>query len=329
MFREWRDRGLFESTEQRVCDQARPIRKNGWLSQLKLEAITRQVEDEFQGELREDAATEVERVENGDTAENEAMVENEDDSVAEEIVNVEEVNNNVIDSVGDTSHTLNDEHRNIVEQLNETMLEGKTSDGIMFKTVDKKTLKVQTDRVNEAIKYFKSKKITETNDLIKAASVWVAEKIGLKKRDYREKTNRWKRRIEGDIKKLKQDVQLLTRDLKGELGSKRKQKIKELCEKYRVKRKALKTVIVKLKQWMLANSAKRKRYEQRTEQFRQNRIFHLDQKKIYAELYGNGIRSNDVLNAEECTKFWDDIWGLRKEDNREAESLKYLKRESK
>ena len=49
--------------------------------------------------------------------------------------------------------------------------------------------KVQTDRVNDAIKYSKSKNITETNDLIKAASVWVAEQIGLKKRDYREKTN--------------------------------------------------------------------------------------------------------------------------------------------
>ena len=65
------------------------------------------------------------------------------------------------------------------------MLEGKTSDGIILKKVDKKTLKVQTDRVNDAIKYFKS--ITETNDMIKAASVWVAEQIELKKRDYREK----------------------------------------------------------------------------------------------------------------------------------------------
>ena len=37
------------------------------------------------------------------------------------------------------------------------------------------------------IKYFKSKSITETNDLIKAASMWVAEQIELKKRDYREK----------------------------------------------------------------------------------------------------------------------------------------------
>ena len=69
------------------------------------------------------------------------------------------------------------------------MLEGKTSDGIMFKKVDKKTLKLQTDRVNDLIKYFESENITETNDLIKAASLWVAEQIGLKKRDYREKTN--------------------------------------------------------------------------------------------------------------------------------------------
>ena len=66
MFGEWRDRGLFESTEQCVCDQARAIRKNGWLSQLELEAIKRQVEDELKGEFGEDAATEVETVENED-----------------------------------------------------------------------------------------------------------------------------------------------------------------------------------------------------------------------------------------------------------------------
>ena len=115
------------------------------------------------------------------------MVENEVESVADEIVNVEEVNNNVLDSVDDTRHTLNDEHRKTVERLNEIIFERKTSDGIMFKKVHKKILKVQTDRVNDAIKYFKSKNVTETNDLIKAASAWVAGKIGLKKRDYREK----------------------------------------------------------------------------------------------------------------------------------------------
>ena len=175
MFREWRDRGLFESTEQHLCDQARAIRKNGWLSQLELEAIKRQVEDEFLGEFGEDDLTEVETVENKDTAENEAMVENEFESVAEEIMNAEEVNNNVTDSVDDTRHTLNDEHRKIVERLNEIMLEGKTSDGIMFKKVGKKTLKVQTDRANEAIRYFKSKNITESFDVDR---LYVKRKVG-------------------------------------------------------------------------------------------------------------------------------------------------------
>ena len=90
------------------------------MSQLELEIIKRQVEDEFQGEFGEDAATEVETVENEETAEND-MVENEVESVAEEFVDVEKVDNNVIDSVDDTRHNLNDEYRKIVEGLNETI----------------------------------------------------------------------------------------------------------------------------------------------------------------------------------------------------------------
>ena len=41
---------------------------------------------------------------------------------------------------------------------------------------------------------------------------------------------RWKRRIEGDIKKLRKEVNLSTRDLKGELGSKDKQKRIKNCD---------------------------------------------------------------------------------------------------
>ena len=48
MFREWKDRGMFETTEQRVCDQARAIRKNGWLSDLELDMIRRKIENESQ-----------------------------------------------------------------------------------------------------------------------------------------------------------------------------------------------------------------------------------------------------------------------------------------
>ena len=103
------------------------------------------------------------------------------------------------------------------------MVQGRTGDGIMFKKVDKKLLKVQTDRVNEVTKYLNSKSITESNNLIRATGVWMVEWIGLKKADDRKKNEaRWKRRIEGDIKRLRQKVNFLGRKVKGELRLKKK-----------------------------------------------------------------------------------------------------------
>ena len=232
---------------------------------------------------------------------------------------VEEEINEAEDSIGDTEENLSEEHQAIVEKLKKIMVEGRTGDGIMLKKVEKKVLKVQTDRVNEAIKYLKSKSITETKNSIRAASVCVAERIGLKKAEYRKKNEpRWKRRIEGDIKRLRQEVNFLEREVKRELGLKKKRKLSELNERHRVKRKGLKTVIEELKQRMLAKSAKVRRYQQRIEQFRQNRIFDFDQKKVYAELNGDGVRTNDVPNAEESKRFLGEIWSVGKGHNREA-----------
>ena len=52
--------------------------------------------------------------------------------------------------------------------------------------------------------------------MIKAASVWVAERIALKKADHRKKNEPiWKRRIEGDIKRLRQEFNFLEKEVKG------------------------------------------------------------------------------------------------------------------
>ena len=50
-------------------------------------------------------------------------------------------------------------------------------------------------------------------------------------------------------------------------------------------------MIEELKQRMLAKSAKARRYQQITEQFRQNRIFDFDQRKMYAEFNGDGAKT--------------------------------------
>ena len=135
---------MFESTEQRVCDQARAIRKNCRLSELELEVI-----NFTQGEIcsEQDLTVEAETVET-------------------DVGTVEEEINGAEDSISDTEGDLSEEHQATVEQLKKIMMEGRTGDVIMFKKVDKKVLNVQTDRVNEAIKYLKSKIITETDNLI-------------------------------------------------------------------------------------------------------------------------------------------------------------------
>ena len=76
---------MLESTEQRVCDQARATRKNGWLSEHELEAIKSHVEDESQGELcrKQDVTVGTE-------------------TVKTDIGTVEEEINDVEDSIGDT-----------------------------------------------------------------------------------------------------------------------------------------------------------------------------------------------------------------------------------
>ena len=58
-------------------------------------------------------------------------------------------------------------------------------------------------------------------------------------------------------------------------------------------KKGINTVVEELKQRMIAKSAKIKRYDQRINQFRQNRIFSVDQNKIYKELNGSEAGTNE------------------------------------
>ena len=117
----------------------------------------------------------------------------------------------------------------------------------------------------------------------------------------------------GDITRLRQEIKFLERESKGKLGLKIKCKLSKLNERCRVKRKGL--MIQELKQRMLAKSAKIRRYEQGTEQFRQNRIFDFDQKNMYAKFNGGVLRLNDVPNAEESKRVWGDIWSTVEKEN--------------
>ena len=63
-----------------------------------------------------------------------------------------------------------------------------------------------------------------------------------------------------------------------------KRKVEKLLEKFRIRQKALGTVLEELKQRVLATTAKIERYNERIKQYKQNRLFTIDQKKLFAEL---------------------------------------------
>ena len=72
------------------------------------------------------------------------------------------------------------------------------------------TLNRITAKVNRLIELIETKNMTQTNNLIKAACVQVADQLGLKKYESRKKKDPWwKRRIEQDIKQLKKDINIL------------------------------------------------------------------------------------------------------------------------
>ena len=168
--------------------------------------------------------------------------------------------------------------------------------------------------MNRVIEFIETKNITQTNNLIKAASVWVADKLGLKKYEGGKKDPWWKRRIEGDIKQLIKDINMLERVTKDQIGACKEGKLNLVEEKYRVKRKGLTPVIEELKQRISEKAAQIARYEQRIHKYRINRLFRCDQKRVYNEFNGQrGNAKGDIPNAEKSRALWSGIWSVEKE----------------
>ena len=74
---------------------------------------------------------------------------------------------------------------------------------------------------------------------------------------------------------------------------------------------------------MQAKATKTKRYYQRIEQYRINRLFQQDQKGVYQQL-NRKIESTEKPDTEKSRTFWSNVWGTEKSHNKNAEWLKEL-----
>ena len=90
--------------------------------------------------------------------------------------------------------------------------------GTTSKKANQRQLEEITNKVNKVIDKKTTRTITETNNLINAASIYVAKKLGLKQNTEKQsKIPWWQRRIKRDIKRIRKDINMLERIKRGEL----------------------------------------------------------------------------------------------------------------
>ena len=168
MFRVWQEIGLFESTEQRICDQARAIRKNGWLSELEIEVIKRKINQEETGDTNVQGlgdATADENMENDEVQQEEGEFDMQDEPGDD--ANSKELND------------ISEEDRRLISEILELSKSGENNP-VNFKKANRRQVEEITNRINKVIDKIPTRTITETNNLINAASMYVAKELGLK-----------------------------------------------------------------------------------------------------------------------------------------------------
>ena len=191
-------------------------------------------------------------------------------------------------------------------------------------TNDRKTKQLikQTNGVIEDIiaSSTESLDLTLINQLCYAAASVVTEMINPKKKKQHRtrKQPKWKEDIEKDIKRKRNDLSLLTEMEQNRLTNQRK--VRQMKKRYTIKNMTdIPQAKEKLKQQIQAKAQRIRRYEKRSKQFRQNKIFKTDAKKFYRELGKGQITVKEPPPLTEIEEFWSKIWEDEKHHNDTAQ----------
>ena len=141
-------------------------------------------------------------------------------------------------------------------------------------------LKEAVAEVNSVISLIETQTITETNRLLLTGANVVAARLGVKAGgSKRVKEPWWLRMIKSKIQQLRTDISRLENHMSGEI---RKSKISDqLKRKYKIDVKEPSVVLEELKQRLNAQAAKLKRNQERHKQYRQNRMFETNQRRLF------------------------------------------------
>ena len=137
----WKEIGVFEVTEQRLADQVRAIKVNGWLSEVEIEEIRRNIEDK-QNDTNEAVIT----IENPDVRVNISPEDNSDEGMSE-ILNSGHQTISGQNQINEAD--MSDEQVELAAAIRAKLLEENELPPKNLRAVDRKKLKEATQAVNK------------------------------------------------------------------------------------------------------------------------------------------------------------------------------------
>ena len=196
----WRSKNLAQVSEQRLLDQVRQIRMKGWITELEMEEIKRQMANE---------SNRGENERQGESLESDANIRREEIQI-ECDESVQQANG--AGATENTARMLNDEEFSdeelvIAERLFEVLQQPERVKLPALRGVSKSSVKIEVEKMNSLLGRIRSENITVTNDLLYATSVVTTKRLGAKiTRKKSQGEPMWKRRLQEQVKLLRKDL---------------------------------------------------------------------------------------------------------------------------
>ena len=144
----------------------------------------------------------------------------------------------------------------------------------------------------------KTETITQTNSVLHAAGNIIAEMVGYKNKEMTEnKHQKWGRQILEKQKALRKELRQLNMTRRKELQNKG---IISKFEKKTQFQTEVEVVHQKVRQRLAAVGEKLERYDNRTEQYLQNRLFESNQKRLFNELEATQRQMRPDARESKC-----------------------------
>ena len=170
--------------------------------------------------------------------------------------------------------------------------------------------------MNQVLTYIPTNNITNLNELIYAGAKLVCENIGIPSKNTKVKSKPgWEFRLETQIENLRKQLKVVKQKKKAEINRKEKTTQEKLTVQ-----------LEEIHQKVRAKEGRLKRYRQRVKQYRQNRTFQNNEKKVYQQLGRDNNKTHQQPNGKEIERFWTKIW-QPKQHNEKAEWINHITRE--